>query len=308
MQSFFIGIGQTLANAAPFIFAALGVTGVMASGIPNATMWAFVIGAVCFLGAVLWTVLTADEYPPPDMAEFRRRQAEGNVVVTIVKEIIDALKDMPTTMKQLAVVQFFTWFALPCMWQFYGLAVAKHVFLAPDEKSPLFAQGTEWGGLSFAVYNVACFLVAFLLPMIANATSRKITHFICLALGGLGLISTYFAHDKYFLWAGMVGVGFAWASILSMPYVILAGAIKPSRMGVYMGVFNLCIVIPQIIMGLVVPNIYGNILGNDPLNVVVFGGIVMLVAAVSVLVVKDVGARSVETSIPSESALAGGEV
>jgi Major Facilitator Superfamily. len=308
MQSFFIGIGQTLANAAPFILAALGVTGVMASGIPNATMWAFVVGAVCFLGAVLWTVLTADEYPPPDMAEFRRRQAEGNVFVTIVKEIIDALRDMPTTMKQLAVVQFFTWFALPCMWQFYGLAVAKHVFLAPDEKSALFAQGTEWGGLSFAVYNAACFLVAFLLPTIANATSRKITHFICLALGGLGLISTYFAHDKYFLWAGMVGVGFAWASILSMPYVILAGAIKPSRMGVYMGVFNLCIVIPQIVMGLVIPNLYGNILGNDPLNVVVFGGIIMLVAAVSVLVVKDVGARSIETSIPSESALAGGEI
>ncbi|MEP6705582.1 MAG: MFS transporter, partial [Acidobacteriota bacterium] len=223
MQSFFIGIGQTLANAAPFILAALGVTGVMASGIPHATLWAFIIGAFCFLGAVLWTVLTADEYPPADMDEFRRKQAEGNVVTTIIKEIVDALKDMPTTMKQLAVVQFFTWFALPCMWQFYGLAVARHVFLAPDEKSPLFAAGTEWGGLSFAVYNAACFLVAFLLPTIANLTSRKITHFICLTLGGLGLISTYFAHDKYFLWAGMIGVGFAWASILSMPYVILAG-------------------------------------------------------------------------------------
>lgn len=295
MQSFFIGIGQTLANAAPFILAALGATGVMASGIPHATLWAFLIGAVCFLGAVLWTVLTADEYPPPNIEEFRRKQAEGNVVTTIIKEIADALKDMPTTMKQLAVVQFFTWFALPCMWQYYGLAVAKHVFLAPDEKSPLFAAGTEWGGLSFAVYNAACFLVAFLLPAIANRTSRKITHFICLALGGVGLISTYFAHDKYFLWAGMVGVGFAWASILSMPYVILAGAIKPSRMGVYMGVFNLFIVIPQIVMGLVIPQIYGNILGRDPLNVVVFGGIVMLVAAISVLVVKDVGAGTVQS-------------
>ena len=308
MQSFFIGIGQTLANAAPFILAALGVTGVMASGIPHATLWAFIIGAVCFLGAVLWTVLTADEYPPADMEEFRRRQAEGNVVVTVFKEILDALKDMPTTMKQLAVVQFFTWFALPCMWQFYGIAVARHVFLAPDEKSPLFVQGTEWGGLSFAVYNAACFLVAFLLPMIANATSRKLTHFICLVLGGLGLISTYFAHDKYFLWVGMIGVGFAWASILSMPYVILAGAIKPSRMGVYMGVFNLCIVIPQIIMGLIVPQIYNTVLKGDAMNVVVFGGVVMLIAALSVLVVKDVGARSIETEVPSASAIAGAEL
>jgi maltose/moltooligosaccharide transporter len=241
----------------------------------------------------LWTVFTAKEYPPEDIAAFRAKQSEGNIVGSIVKEIFDALKDMPTTMKQLAVVQFFTWFALPCMWQFYGLTVARHVFLAPDEKSPLFAAGTEWGGLSFAVYNVVCFLFAFLIPVIANATSRKLTHFICLALGGLGLLSTFFAHDKYFLWIGMAGVGIAWASILSMPYVILAGAIKPSRMGVYMGVFNLFIVLPQIAMSLIIPQIYDNILGKDPLNVVLFGSFVMLIAAVSVLIVKDVGASKI---------------
>ncbi|CAN5517525.1 MFS transporter [soil metagenome] len=308
MQSFFIGIGQTLANAAPFILASLGVVGVMASGIPHATLYSFIIGAVFFLGAVLWTVFTTQEYPPEDMEEFRRKQAEGNVVGSIVKEIGDALKDMPTTMKQLAVVQFFTWFALPCMWQFYGLTVARHVFLATDEKSPLFAQGTEWGGLSFAVYNVVCFLVAFLIPVIANATSRKMTHFICLALGGLGLLSTFFAHDKYFLWIGMAGVGIAWASILSMPYVILAGAIKPSRMGVYMGVFNLFIVLPQIAMSLIIPQIYDNILGKDPLYVVMLGGIVMLIAAVSVLIVKDVGAGRIDTTVPSASAVAGEEI
>ncbi len=308
MQSFFIGIGQTLANAAPFILASLGVVGVMASGIPHATLYSFIIGAVFFLGAVLWTVFTTKEYPPEDMEEFRRKQAEGNVVGGIITEIIAALKDMPTTMKQLAVVQFFTWFALPCMWQYYGLTVARHVFLAPDEKSPLFVSGTEWGGLSFAVYNVVCFLVAFLIPLIANATSRKITHFICLALGGLGLLSTFFAHDKYFLWIGMAGVGIAWASILSMPYVILAGAIKPSRMGVYMGVFNLFIVIPQIVMSLIIPQIYNNILGKDPLYVVMLGGFVMLIAAVSVLIVKDVGAGSIETSVPSSSAVAGQEL
>lgn len=308
MQSFFIGIGQTLANAAPFILAALGVTGVMASGIPNATLYAFIIGAAAFLGAVLWTVFTAKEYPPEDMEAFRAKQAEGNIVGSIVKEIFDALKDMPPTMKQLAVVQFFTWFALPSMWQFYGLAVARHVFLAPDEKSPLFAAGTEWGGLSFAVYNVVCFLVAFLIPVIAGATSRKITHFIALTLGGLGLLSTYFAADKYFLWLGMAGVGIAWASILSMPYVILAGAIKPSRMGVYMGVFNLFIVLPQIAMSLIIPQIYDNILSKDPLNVVLLGGFVMLIAALSVLIVKDVGAANIDTTIPSASGVAGSEL
>ena len=308
MQSFFIGIGQTLANAAPFILAALGVTGVMASGIPHSTLWAFIIGAGAFLVAVLWTVFTTKEYPPEDIEEFRRKQSEGNVVANIVKEIGEALKDMPTTMKQLAVVQFFTWFALPCMWQYFGLAVAQHVFHAPDEKSPLFASGTEWGGLCFAIYNVGCFLVAFLIPPFASRTSRKIVHFTCLALGGLGLLSTYFAHDKYFLWLGMAGVGIAWASILSMPYVILAGAIKPSRMGVYMGVFNLFIVIPQIVMGLIVPQIYGNILGKDPLNVVLLGGFVMILAAFSVLIVKDVGAANIDTTVPSAAAIAGNEM
>jgi maltose/moltooligosaccharide transporter len=307
MQSFFIGIGQTLANAAPFILASLGVVGALASGIPYATYYSFIIGAAVFLIAVLWTVFTTREYPPEDLEEFRRKQQEGNIVGSIVGEIWEALKDMPTTMKQLAVVQFFTWFSLMCMWVYYGITVARHVFQAPDEKSPLYAQGTEWGGLSFAVYNVVCFLVAFLLPPLAKATSRKTVHFICLALGGLGLLSTYFAHDKYFLWLGMAGVGVAWASILSMPYVILAGAIKPSRMGVYMGVFNLFIVIPQIVMSLIVPQLYENVLGADPLNVVMLGGFVMLLAAVSVLLVKDVGAAAIETSVPTASAVAGAE-
>lgn len=293
MQSFFIGIGQTLANAAPFILASLGVVGALASGIPYATYYSFIAGAVVFLAAVLWTVFTSREYPPADIEEFRREQQKGNLVGGIVAEISDAIRTMPATMKQLAVVQFFTWFALPCMWQFYGLAVARHVFLAPDEKSPLFAQGTEWGGLSFAVYNVVCFLVAFLLPGLARALSRKGVHFVCLALGGLGLLSTYFATTPYFLWLGMAGVGIAWASILSMPYVILAGAIRAERMGVYMGVFNLFIVLPQIVMSFVVPQIYNNVLGKDPLNVVLLGGVVMLVAAASVLLVRDVGQEQI---------------
>src|ERR687893_2073081 len=116
---------------------------------------------------------------------------------------------MPPTMKQLAVVQFFTWFALPCMWQFFGIAIARHVFLAPDKDSPRFAEGTEWGGLCFAVYNVVCFAVAFLLPPLARALGRKGVHMAALALGGLGLLSVYFAGDKYFLWLSMAGVGVA---------------------------------------------------------------------------------------------------
>lgn len=296
MQSFFIGIGQTLANALPFILTALGVVGVMASGIPYSTLIAFSVGGVVFLTAVLWTVFSSHEYPPEDMEAFLAKKKEGNVVGGVVKEIFEAVADMPKTMKQLAVVQFFTWFALPCMWQYYALTVGKVAFGAVDEKvTPgLFQQGNEWAGLMFATYNIVCFLIAFAIPWLANNLSRKLVHTICLTCGGLGLISTMFATNPYFLIIGMAGVGIAWASILAMPYVILAGAIKPERMGVYMGVFNMFIVIPQVVQIFLVPELFNRFLGGNSLNVVVLGGVSMIVAAVSVLIVDDVGAKKLE--------------
>jgi maltose/moltooligosaccharide transporter len=290
MQSFFIGIGQTLANALPYLFSAFGVIGVMATGIPLSVDYSFKIGAIVFLAAVVWTVASTKEYPPEDMEAFERMRREKRGCLAGFAEIGSSLAEMPATMKQLAVVQFFTWFALPCMWQFFGIAVARHVFHAPDEKSPLFAAGAEWGGLCFAAYNVVCFVVAFLLPSFAKKTSRKTVHMIALVCGGIGLISVYFITSKWLLFASMAGVGIAWASILSMPYVMLSTAVPPARMGVYMGVFNLFIVIPQIVMSLIVPNIFNNLLGGDPRNAVVLGGISMLVAAVTVLVVRDVHA------------------
>ncbi|HEU4871037.1 MAG TPA: MFS transporter [Pyrinomonadaceae bacterium] len=290
MQSFFIGIGQTLANALPYLFSAMGVIGVMATGIPLSVDYSFKIGAIVFLAAVVWTVASTKEYPPEDMEEFERMRREKKGILGGFAEIFSSVAQMPMTMKQLAVVQFFTWFALPCMWQFFGIAVARHVFLAPNENSPLFAAGAEWGGLCFAVYNVVCFNVAFLLPKWAKKTSRKTVHMIALLCGGIGLISVYFITNKWMLFASMAGVGIAWASILSMPYVMLSTAVPPARMGVYMGVFNLFIVIPQIVMSLIVPNIFNNVLGGDPRNAVVLGGISLLIAAVTVLGVKDVHA------------------
>ena len=288
MQSFFIGIGQTLANGLPYLFTYLGVVGVMATGIPHSVDYSFKIGAAVFLIAVLWTVVSTSEYPPEDMEAFERMKRERKGVLAGFAEIFSSVAEMPSTMKQLAVVQFFTWFALPCMWQFFSLAIARHVFLAPDETSPLFARATEWGGLCFAVYNVVCFVIAFLLPSLAKKTSRRTVHIIALVCGGIGLISVLFVTNKWVLFGSMAGVGIAWASILSMPYVMLSTAVPPARMGVYMGVFNLFIVIPQIVMSLIVPNIFNNVLGGDPRNAVVLGGISLLVAAVTVLGVRDV--------------------
>jgi maltose/moltooligosaccharide transporter len=287
MQSFFIGIGQTIANALPIILTAVGVTGVLASGIPVTTEYAFKIGAVVFLLAVIWTVMTTKEYPPDDMAEFERMKRESSGVLGGFREIFSSIKEMPKTMKQLAVVQFFTWFALPCMWQFFGLAVARQAFGASDAGAPGFKEGTEWGGLCFAVYNIVCFAIAFLLPAAAKAMGRKAVHAISLFCGGLGLLSVYFIQNKYGFWLSMAGVGIAWASILSMPYVMLSTAVPPMRMGIYMGVFNLFIVIPQVVMSFVMPPLIKNVIGDDPVRIVMIGGASLLIAALSVFIVDD---------------------
>lgn len=292
MQSFFIGIGQTLANGLPYLFAALGVVGVMASGIPLSVDYSFKIGAIVFLVAVLWTVITTKEYPPEDMEAFELMRREKKGILAGFAEIFSSITEMPATMKQLAVVQFFTWFALPCMWQYFSLAIARHVFLTTDTDSPVFADAVYWGGLAFGVYNVVCFLIAFLLPALAKLTSRKAVHMIALICGGIGLISVYFITNKWLLFASMAGVGIAWASILSMPYVMLSTAVPPARMGVYMGVFNLFIVIPQIVESLIVSRTYNNVLGGDPRNVLVLGGISLLIGAATVLGVRDVHAKA----------------
>ncbi|MFL6211478.1 MAG: MFS transporter [Pyrinomonadaceae bacterium] len=301
MQSFFIGIGATLANALPYLFQRAGVVGRTASGIPLTVLYAFKIGSVAFLGAVLWTVFTSKEYPPDNMAEFERMRAQKRGVSAGLSEIFEAIRHMPTTMKQLAIVQIFTWLGLFCMWMFFGLTTAYHVFGAPNDKSPLFDRGTEWGGIAFAVYSLVCFVVAFLLPKVAAATSRKTVHAAALICGGLGLLSTYVIHDKWMLLLTMVGVGIAWASILSMPYAILSGALPPARMGVYMGIFNFFIVIPEIIASLTFQPLVRHVFNNNPLYVVMLGGACLLVAAALVTVVRDVG------DVPQRAVIAGDE-
>jgi maltose/moltooligosaccharide transporter len=205
---------------------------------------------------------------------------------------------MPVTMRQLALVQIFTWLGLFCMWMFFVPAVARHVFGATDPQSLAYTSGMEWGGFAFSFYSITCFLVAFALPVFAHRTSRKTVHATALVCGGLGLLSLYFIHDKYLLLLTMVGVGIAWSSILSMPYAILSGAIPPHRMGVYMGIFNAFIVLPEISAALAFGPIIRAVLGTDnpnaPLYVVMAGGVFMLIAALCVTFVRDVTAEPIE--------------
>jgi maltose/moltooligosaccharide transporter len=292
MQSFFIGIGASLANALPLALSWMGVTGSTASGIPLSVKYSFQIGAVVFLSAVFWTVITTDEFPPEDMDAFNRERKARRGVGDIFREIASAVREMPVTMKQLAVVQIFTWLGLFCMWLFFVPAVARHVFGATDPQSPLYTKGIEWGGFAFAFYSITCFLVAFALPRLASRIGRKATHAVALICGAVGLLSLWFIHDKYLVLLTMVGVGIAWASILSMPYAILSTALPPNRMGVYMGVFNFFIVIPEIIASLgfgpLIRVLFGRDNPNAPLYVVMLGGVCLLAAAACVGLVREV--------------------
>lgn len=304
MQSFFIGIGQSLANALPYIFRRYGVDqpGVAAGGrairaIPASVSYSFKLGAMTFLFCVLWTVVTSKEYPPEDMEEFLRKKRERRGIGAGLEEIFSAIREIPQTMKQLAVVQFFTWLGLFCMWMFFGLMTSYNVFGAPDDQSELFKDGQAWGGIAFMIYSIVCFAVAFVLPKLVNATSRKIVHAVSLVCGAVGLLSVYVIHDKNILLLTMVGVGIAWASILSMPYAILAGALPPARMGVYMGIFNFFIVIPEIVasftFGPAIRVLFGRDNTNAPLYVVMAGGAFMLIAAALVMQVRDVADKRI---------------
>ena len=295
MQSFFIGLGATFAGWLPLGFRNLGVTGNTESGIPLTLKYAFQIGAVAFLLAVVWTVVTSKEYPPEDMEAFERMRREKRGFGAGLSEILSALREMPQTMRQLAPVQVCTWLGLFCMWLFYVPAVARHVFGATDPRSDAYTRGVEWGGFAMSFMNITCFAVAFLLPKLAAAMGRRAVHALCLTCGAAGLLSVYFVSEPWMLVAGMVGVGVAWASILSMPYAILSGSLPPARMGVYMGVFNFFIVIPEIIQALTFGPIIRGLWGADnprsPLYVVVVGGCFMLLAALLVTRVREPSGR-----------------
>ena len=292
MQSLFIGIGASLANALPFLLTKLGVVGNTPSGIPLSVKYSFQAGAAVFLLAVLWTVATTSEFPPEDMAAFERAKRGRRGIGPLVSEVVVAIRQMPATMRQLAVVQLFTWLGLFCMWLFFVPATARHVFGAVDPRSALYVRGMEWGGFAFAFYSITCFLVALVLPRVAAATSRKTTHAAALVCGAVGLLSVYVIHNQYLLLLSMVGVGIAWASILSLPYAILSNALPPDRMGVYMGVFNFFIVIPEIVASLgfgpMTRLLFGQDNPNAPLYVVMLGGISLLIAAAFVTFVHDV--------------------
>ncbi|HLJ51511.1 MAG TPA: MFS transporter [Bryobacteraceae bacterium] len=304
MQSLMIGLGASIASALPWLLTNLfHVGGETAAGhtIPLPVRLAFYIGSPIFFTAVLWTVLTTKEYPPENLDEFRRAQTENSGVLHNIREIFAAIGAMPQTMRQLSVVQICTWLGLFCMWLYFPPAVARNVFGAPDTHSPLYTQGVEWGGNCFAVYSVVCFLFSFALPSVTRVFGRKLTHALCLLCGAAGLFSVALIHNKWLLWLSMTGVGIAWASILAMPYTILAGCLPPRKIGIYMGVFNFAIVLPEITASLFFGWVMDHLLDNNRLYAVVAGGAFMVLAALLMGRVQDLTAPVLTRKVMASS-------
>jgi len=289
MQSLFIGLGAVIASALPYLLTNvvhLRNTG-PAQAIPLTVRLSFYIGAAAFLGAVLWTVFTTKEYPPDNLADFHKQKTAHSGLAVGAKEILISIREIPHTMRQLAWVQICTWLALWCMWLYFPVAVARNVFGAANTASPMYSQGVEWAGVCFGMYSLVCFGFSFVLPALARRYGRKTTHSLCLICGGLGLLSVLLIHDKYWLLLSMTGVGIAWASTLSMPYSILAGSLPAGKTGVYMGIFNFFIVIPEITVSLLFGWVMGHLLNNNRLSAVVAGGIFFLLAALLTQGVED---------------------
>ena len=281
MQSMFIGGASFIAGFLPTLLVDwFGVSRQKINGgIPGNIVWSFYIGAFVFLLAVLYTVFKSKEYPP-DEENKANISDKGN----ILSEIYFAICNMPSQMKRLAIVQFLTWPGLCLMWFYYSTGVAVNIFggdaKAPEGSEQLlkYTQGLELANTTSAILNLVTFLFSFSIPFIVSKIGKKFTHSVCLFIGGIGLVSVNYIHEPSLLYLSMSMVGIAWASILSMPYTMLAGSIPPQKMGIYMGIFNFFIVLPEIIASLSFGSIMNNLLHNDRLLAVLIGGVLLIIA------------------------------
>ncbi len=290
MQSFFIGVGATIASALPWIFTHwFNVSSTAAHGhVANNVKWSFYLGGIAFLGAVLYTVFTTKEYPPSE-EELAAKKAEKKGLSAGIKEITYAITNMPKRMKQLALIQFVTWPGLFLMWFYYTPTVANDIF-GGEAGSKAYSDGQNFAGLTYSIENVVTLLFALALPVLASKFGKKWTHFICLLIGGMGLISINLIHGEassfgLFIVMGLVGI--AWSSILSMPYSMLADCLPENKIGVYMGIFNFFIVLPEIIASLFFGKVMENVLDGSRIAAVTIGGCLLILAGILTLRIKE---------------------
>ncbi len=293
IQTVLIGLGAVVGSWLPKILGDWMGISVEASngGVPDNVIYAFVIGAAILLLAILWTLFTTKEYSPEELSKFTEDENDkfDEHPTNVVAAIINDFGKMPETMKQLGLVQFCSWFALFGMWVYSTPAIAEHIYgLAPnDTTSPDYQTAGNEVGYIFGIYNLVSAIYAFALPAIAKKIGRKYTHGVSLLAGGIGLLSIYIIQDPSMLIYPMIGVGMAWGSILAMPYAMLAGAIPAKKMGIYMGIFNFFITVPQITNGLIGGPFLKNVYGDHAIYALMTSGVFMLVGAIASIYIKD---------------------
>ena len=277
VQTLLIGVGAVVGSWLPYILGNfLGFSKEAEVGmVPSNVVWSFYIGAAVLIATIIWTVSTTKEYPP----EFYGEEEE--------EETAKGKFKIPKTMVQLLVVQFFSWFALFSMWVYTVPAVASHFFGTTDAHSLQYQEAGDWVGILFGVYNGVSAVIALGLPVVAAKVGRKRTHAIALGIGGLSFLSFAVIPSATLLIIPMIGIGIAWGSILAMPYAILANSIPAKQMGMFMGLFNMSITIPQIVNGLLGTLVLQHIYRGNPFNAMMGAGVFMILAAVSVIFVSD---------------------
>jgi maltose/moltooligosaccharide transporter len=289
LQSALINFGAVFGSLLPWILAKAGVANVPAAGekVAASVIWSFYIGGAILLATVLWTVFRTKEYAPKEHAQYNDIDLEAETV-TEKTSIFKLIANAPKIFWQLGIVQFFSWFALFLMWVYTTRAIANQVWgpEALDPKSIGFNEAGDWTGVLFAFYSAVAALFSLLIPTIAKSIGRKKTYSFSLLMGGIGLASMYLVHDKTILLLSISGVGLAWAAILAMPYAMLSGSLPADKMGVYMGLFNATITIPQIAAGLLGSTIIA-LFGGFPMAIIVIAGVSMLIAGLAVFFVKE---------------------
>ncbi|NVJ87085.1 MAG: MFS transporter [Algoriphagus sp.] len=291
VQTLIIGIGTWVASNLPWLMTQLGVPNTAPEGVvPDSVKYAFGIGAVVLFSSILYTILTTEEYPPEDLEAFKKENEESKGFLKGVGEIFKNIAGMPPVMKKLGVVQFFSWFAFFTMWSFATPAITEHVFGATDTTSEAYNNAADSVGNYLGTYGLVSMFYALILAFVASRIkiNRRLLHLGSLILGGFGFILIYFISEPWMLHICFSLVGIAWASILSMPYAMLSSSVNPRKMGVYMGIFNMFIVIPQIVASLGGVNfLYKLLFGEAVINTMLLAGTMLILAGLSNLLITD---------------------
>ena len=294
-QSAFTGLGQTLSYLTPTILIWLGFSALSTPGkpIPTTTFIAFIIGAFFSIGSIMWSLYTTREYPlTPE--ELEKIKASPKGFFAPFKEIAAAFKVMPTTMVSMIPMMLFSWYAMFTYWIYISSSISKTFFNTTDGNSEGYSTASIWAGQIGAFYNCITFISAFAIAKIALKYNPKLVHGFCLTMAGIGLLILPGIHEKNLLFIPMIGMGVSWASMMGTPYIMLAGSVPPERTGVYMGIFNMFIVIPMFIQNLTVPLYFKTLLGNNPENAIRLAGVLLILAAIAAQFIKYKKSEAVE--------------